>query len=118
MATVLIVDDEPAIVTALGMALDYSGFETIKAANGMQALECLERAKPQAIVSDWMMPRMGGEQLLRHIKSDDSLRAIPVIVMSAIPLAVGFPVAGFLQKPFRVHSLLDLIAQVVRSTVR
>ncbi|MEK6383211.1 MAG: response regulator [Paraburkholderia tropica] len=88
------------------------------AGNGAQALERLKEVKPQVIVSDWRMSRMSGQQLLRHIKRDDSLRAIPVLVMSVIPLDAGFPVAGFLQKPFRVHSLLDLIAQVVRGSVR
>ncbi|WP_321859158.1 response regulator [Paraburkholderia tropica] len=62
---------------------------------------------PQIIVTDWMIPRMGGEQLLGRLRTVPACRGTPVIVMSALSLAARPTVTAFLRKPFSAGLLLN-----------
>ena len=81
---ILIVDDEPFNVDYLEQELEYLGHESDSAANGYEALEKIAVAAPDLILLDVMMPEMDGYELLRHVKSDNALSHIPVIMISAL----------------------------------
>ncbi|WP_250465527.1 hypothetical protein [Caballeronia sp. GAFFF2] len=66
-------------------------------------------------MSDWMMPVMGGEELLHRLKSSPAFCAIPVIAMSALPPVAPLPLAEILQKPFPVTGMLNAIKRVLAS---
>jgi len=82
-ATVLVVDDEPFNVDVLQQELDDLGYQTIIASNGQEALDKIKSQQPDLILLDLMMPVLDGFEVLKEIKADDSLRDIPVIIVSA-----------------------------------
>ena len=82
-AKVLIVDDEPFNVDVLLQELEELEYELITASNGQEALEQIKSRQPDLILLDLMMPVLDGFAVLSEIKADDSLRDIPVIIVSA-----------------------------------
>src|SRR5437899_9484907 len=80
---VLIVDDAPANIQALSATLKDKGYQISVATNGKQALEVLDRVRPDLILLDVLMPEMDGFETCRRIKSSDQWRQIPVIFLTA-----------------------------------
>ena len=80
----LIVDDNAADRKILRYLLERHGGEIVEAADGEEALTLARRERPALIISDALMPRMDGFQLLRRIKGDAELRAIPFIFYSSV----------------------------------
>lgn len=78
----LLVDDDTASLDAMARILEAAGWHTILAANGVEALAALTKTRPAAIVLDLIMPEMDGFEFLRHLREDQHLKSIPVIVMS------------------------------------
>jgi serine phosphatase RsbU (regulator of sigma subunit) len=81
---ILVVDDIPDNRELLCRLLSRQGHATAIAANGKEALECLAKEQFDCVLLDIMMPVMGGIETLSRLKSDETLRHIPVIVVSAI----------------------------------
>jgi CheY-like chemotaxis protein len=82
-AKVLIVDDEPFNVDVLQQELEELGYEAITAFNAKEALEQIKKHQPDLILLDLMMPVLDGFAVLKEVKNDNSLRDIPVIIVSA-----------------------------------
>jgi len=82
MATVLVVDDEFGIVDVLETILTDEGYRVLTACNGKQGLVRLSEEKPDVILSDFMMPILGGGEMLRTMAAQPAYRRIPVIMMS------------------------------------
>jgi two-component system cell cycle response regulator len=81
-ARVLIVDDEPLMISLLQRAVGSMGHDTITASNGAEALEKLGKNEVDLVLTDIEMPNMSGVELLTAIKSRESMRHIPVVVIS------------------------------------
>ncbi|HEY5947916.1 MAG TPA: response regulator [Kofleriaceae bacterium] len=119
MGAVLIVDDEYGLAEMASELLTVVGFTVATAVNGRLALATLGQMRPDLILLDVMMPIMSGPDTLRMLKDDESLRDIPVIMMSAagreaLPEDITPLVAGFLQKPFTFDELLVAVREHVR----
>ncbi len=121
---VLIVDDEADVLIYLETLLQDNGFETITASDGVQALKMAENEKPDLITLDITMPEQSGIQTYRYIKSDQQLRAIPVVIITAMGESIrhvlnklaGFPEPeGFMSKPVVQTELVELISDLVVS---
>lgn len=121
---VLIVDDEADVLIYLETLLQDNGFETITASDGIQALKIAEVEKPDLITLDITMPEQSGIQTYRYIKSNQQLRAIPVVIITAMGESirhvlnklVGFPEPeGFMSKPVVQTELLEMISDLVVS---
>ncbi|MFH1610252.1 MAG: response regulator [Candidatus Bipolaricaulota bacterium] len=82
--TVLIVDDEPDIVSYLEMLLRDNGFATMTAANGNEALEKVRREKPTLVTLDISMPEASGTRFYKELKTDPDLKAIPVFIVTGV----------------------------------
>ena len=82
-AKILIVDDEPFNVDVLLQELEELEYELITASNGQEALNRIKSQQPDLILLDLMMPVLDGFAVLSEIKSDNDLRDIPVIIVSA-----------------------------------
>ena len=82
-AKVLIVDDEPLNVDYLEQALEDSNYQIITATNGQEALDKIQSEQPDLVLLDLAMPIMDGFAVLERVKADQSLRDIPVIIISA-----------------------------------
>lgn len=82
-AKVLIVDDELFNLDYLEQTLENSNYQIITATNGQEALDKIQREQPDLVLLDLMMPVLDGFAVLTHIKADQVLRDIPVIIISA-----------------------------------
>ncbi|MCB8966551.1 MAG: response regulator [Ardenticatenaceae bacterium] len=103
---ILIVDDEPFNVDYLEQELEFMGYDTVSAYDGVEALEKIAAHSPDLALLDIMMPKMDGFQALTHLKADPATRDIPVIIISAISdmnsIVHGIEIGAedFLPKPF------------------
>ena len=119
MPTVLIVEDEPELRTALRVRLTASGFSCVTVGNGKEALAAIERARPDVVVADLLMPEMDGYTLCRHIRADRRLSNLPILVLSAVPRhaierAESLQASRIMPKPFDAAELVAAIQELLR----
>ena len=109
---ILIVEDTPANIQTLSSILKEQGYQISIATNGRQALEVLERIRPDLILLDIMMPEMDGLEACRRIKASTAWREIPIIFLTAktdtVDIVRGFELGAvdYVAKPFNAHELL------------
>jgi len=121
VAHVLIVDDETNIRRVLAAMLKRDGYDVTAAEDGEQALAAMNRAPVDVVVTDLVMPRMGGLDLLRHVASAHP--DVPVIMITAhgtVDTAVEAMKAGafdYITKPFDQEDLRKVIAKAARARV-
>jgi DNA-binding response OmpR family regulator len=114
---ILIVDDDIAYCDAIADILAYAGFRTLKANSVDAAVAILAEITPDLILSDTMMPGTDGRALLRIVRGNCRLRAVPFVTVSARALpshkseAIAAGVDGFLAKPFTAAELLAEIGR-------
>ena len=112
---ILVVDDDPYIVKYIVDILADNGFETCSAAGGREALDVLQREKPDLVTLDLEMPEEWGPRFYRKMTKLDSFRDTPVIVisgLSGIHLAIRNAVAS-LKKPFDPARLVEIIRETL-----
>ncbi|MGB8508599.1 MAG: diguanylate cyclase, partial [Pyrinomonadaceae bacterium] len=80
---ILVVDDEPDKRELIAVALRYEGYEVQTAVDGVEGLAAVESCQPDLIITDVMMPRMDGYEMIRRVRSNPQTRFIPVIIQSA-----------------------------------
>ena len=101
---ILLVDDEPGLQITLGLLMESEGFRVLIASNGLEGLSILETNQPDLIITDFMMPQMDGLKFIAEIRANASLRDIPIVLTSAVDVAVPKHPGGditFLHKPAR-----------------
>jgi two-component system, cell cycle response regulator len=119
-ARVLVVDDIVANVRLLEAKLSAEYFEVVSAMNGLDALEAIQRTKPDIILLDVMMPGMDGFEVCRRIKGNPATQHIPVIMVTALDQAedrvkgLESGADDFLTKPVNDISLFCRIKSLVR----
>ena len=115
---ILLVDDEVAIIENLSPFLERSGFVVSTASNGEEAIAKIETEAPELIVSDVLMPKMDGRELLRSLRRDNNW--IPVILLTQVGEAFERAMAleegadDYINKPFEPHELVARIRAVLR----
>jgi DNA-binding NtrC family response regulator len=115
---VLIVDDEPNILSVLAEVLRSSGYEAIEATNGRLAADVLDRQTVDLVITDACMPELGGRGLYEHIKKHHPSLVNRIIVITGhlredsefFQTSTQLPI---LFKPFAVHALLDAVRNVL-----
>jgi two-component system, cell cycle response regulator DivK len=85
MATVLLIDDSKFLRRANELSLTKAGHQIITASDGEEGLRHARERKPDVIVLDTMLPKLGGADLLQVLKGDPGTAKIPVIVLSSLP---------------------------------
>ena len=118
--TVLVVDDDHAIVKFVTLILENEGYRVVTARDGDEALQKVREARPDLVLLDIIMPRRNGYQVCRAIKEDAQLRSLPVLFLSVKSQpsdrfwAKRVGADGFLAKPFdpadlvrEIHVLLQ-----------
>jgi CheY-like chemotaxis protein len=109
---ILVIEDDPDVRSAVADALREAGLLVDVAKDGFEGIEQLTTPSPPAVILlDLRMPRMGGEELLRRVRSDPRLEEIPVITMTGGPdLGVkGSELLAHLRKPFDLDDLLQVV---------
>ncbi|MFQ5539400.1 MAG: PleD family two-component system response regulator [Candidatus Binatia bacterium] len=81
--TIMVVDDNPDIVTIVKTILEVKGYVVQSAFSGQEVLNLLEEQKPDLIILDVMMPQMDGLEVLTRLKADPGTASIPIILLTA-----------------------------------
>lgn len=119
---IMIVDDSPVMRAFIRRVIGLTGLELeaiYEAGNGEDALRLLGDHRADLILTDINMPKMNGEEFIRHIGSDDSLRMIPVLVVSTdstqirVQRLLALGAKGYLTKPFLPEMLRDEVEKAL-----
>ena len=109
---ILVVEDDPDMCGLIASHLQGAGYVVRSAANGLQAAACLELI-PDLIISDVHMPRMGGFDLIKILKSEDALKDIPVIFLTVDEArrerGAELGAVAYLTKPLKLDELLAAV---------
>lgn len=127
---ILVLDDEPHVVTYLETLLHDNGYETVSASNGKEGIEKVRSEEVDLVCLDISMPEHSGIRFYRDLKDDPKLTAIPVVIITAVTGYGGDPEPfkrflstrkqipppeGFLSKPIDKQEFLDTIAKILSS---
>lgn len=113
---ILLTEDDRKIGQAIGALLQRWGHEVVICRQSEQALETLEERDFDLLIADWLMPGLNGTDLVRRLKADERLKALPVLMISGkaekadILEAIQAGIDGFLAKPFSPDQLKEKIA--------
>jgi CheY-like chemotaxis protein len=110
--TVMVVDDEPDIRFLLRIALEGAGYGVVEAPHGEAALALVRRSLPQLVLTDWMMPRMNGGELIEQLRADESTKAIPIVIISGTRCDQAGADA-VVRKPFDPGELIVLVDTLI-----
>src|SRR5262245_58882286 len=113
MAKILIVDDEPTLVSTIGYNLRREGHDVLTAGDGVRALELARREGADLIILDLMLPKMDGLDVCRAIRQAPqlALRSVPILMLTArvdeIDKVVGLEIGAddYVTKPFSMREL-------------
>jgi len=119
-ATVLVVEDEPAIQELIALNLRQAGHRTLRALSAEEARNLIRDSLPDLILLDWMLPGQSGIEFARKLKADASTKAIPIIMLTArgeeedrvLGLETGAD--DYITKPFSTRELTARIKAVLR----
>jgi len=120
---ILLVEDEAALRGHLARVLSDE-YIVDTAGNGQEALECVMRSPPVLVVTDIVMPAIGGIELLKALRSQEQTRMIPVLLISGLAIQEqrieGFKEGadGYLAKPYTEHELRAYIGSMLQSAAR
>jgi DNA-binding response OmpR family regulator len=118
-ATVLVIDDDPVILKLLEVNFEMEGFEVVTAADGVAGLEAAKDVRPDVIVTDIMMPRLSGIELVRMLRADEVTAAIPIVLLSAKAQAsdvregLDAGADDYVTKPFEPLDLVDRVNKLL-----
>lgn len=117
---ILVVDDERDIVEIVCELLEDAGFATVPAYDGQEALEAIAKRRPDGVVLDIKMPVLDGIGVIKHLRRDPALAAMPVVVLTATRVIQDLKeqfkklqVAAWLSKPFEPEELVAVVKQVL-----
>ncbi|EPR37405.1 response regulator receiver protein [Desulfovibrio sp. X2] len=112
---VLIIDDDPSIVSYLQDILQDAGYATAVATNGLEAMDKLESEKPDLITLDIEMPEMSGPKFNRALTKDGKAKGVPIIVVTGhmgLKYTIPNAVAEF-DKPFDKDVLVGKVREII-----
>jgi two-component system phosphate regulon response regulator PhoB len=104
--SVLVVDDEPAILRMIAVVLRQMGLEPWTTTSAEQALAFLDSARPDLVIADVFLPGLDGLELTRRIKAKEELASVPVLLISAYGQPANHEGDGFLAKPFDIDEFV------------
>ena len=117
---VVCIEDEPEMIDLVKLILGRKGFELVGAVGGREGLETVRQLKPDLELLDLMMPDMDGWEVYQKMKTDEELKEIPVIVVTAkaqsIDKVLGLHIAkveDYVTKPFGPQELLQAVNKVL-----
>ena len=115
----LVVDDDPVILRLLEVNFEMEGFTVLTAGDGEEGVESARANRPDLVVSDVMMPRVSGLELVERLKGDPATRGIPVILLSAkaqvddIRAGLAAGADDYVTKPFEPLELVDRVNKLL-----
>ena len=116
----LVAEDDPAVLELLSTRLELAGYSLTYARDGAEALSRLREGRPAAVLLDIGMPVMDGWEVLAALRRSETLKEVPVMVITArnspedVKKAIGLGARDFLAKPFDDRQLAARVARLVR----
>lgn len=116
---ILVVEDEPRNMKLVRDFLNVSGYVTVEAINGQEALEMTQKEKPGLILMDIQMPILNGIEATKKLKQDELLRHIPIVALTAFAMKgdrekiIAAGADDYLAKPLDLAKLIDTVARYV-----
>lgn len=111
--TVLVVEDDPVILRLLEVNFELEGFTVVLAHDGEEGIAAAQSERPDIIVSDIMMPKVSGIELVEALKLDETTAGIPIILLSAkaqtgdLKSGLDSGADDYVTKPFEPLELVD-----------
>jgi len=113
MPRILVVDDEPDQRFLLRRIFERAGHEVTDAIDGAAAMRAVLESAPDLVVTDIMMPVMGGIELIRRLRGDPATAAIPILAASA-DSSLAKDADAVIAKPYSRHRLLEVADALLR----
>ncbi len=117
---ILLVEDIPNVLELLEVTLRFKGYRVNSAADGLEALEAIQRERPALVITDILMPRLDGYALVYRLRSNPETRSIPIIFLSATyvspddrDFALKLGAVRFIEKPIDTEEFLLTVAEVL-----
>lgn len=123
MTKILIVEDEPGLVTLLKYNLEKQGFETAVAMDGKIVIQTVLTEHPDLILMDWMLPNVSGIDLCKEIRQTHEIKNVPIIMLTARGeesdkvRGLSYGADDYMTKPFSVPELIARIQALLRRVV-
>lgn len=120
---VLLVDDSPTVRRLGELILSQHGYSVFTAEDGERGLEVAQKIRPAVILVDFIMPNMNGHTFCRKIRQDESMKNVPLILISSKGESVGetfekeFGVLYYFSKPFEPDDLIKKLEEVLKDVV-
>jgi len=117
--TVLVIDDSPTILKVVELVLTKEGYSVFTALDGDEGIEVAKKSPPDLVLLDFVMPKMNGYQVCRELQQDESLKDIPVVLMSAKGDQVGerfvkvMGIVDYITKPFSPEAISALVQHAI-----
>lgn len=122
-AKILVVDDEPDLLSTVEYRLKFSDCQVVTAVNGREGLEKASREKPDLILLDTNMPVMNGHEMLEALRNDPATKDIPVIMLTArcepqdIAAASARGIEDYITKPFDFGELMEKVRNALKGRI-
>jgi len=119
-ATVLVVEDEADLLFTIALSLELNGYRVVKAASGEEAVDMVEKERPDAVVLDIRLPGIDGWEVLDRLRQRGHFPATPVVLLSAqvdaatAARAVELGCHAHLAKPFSTAELSGVLHDLLR----
>jgi DNA-binding response OmpR family regulator len=116
---ILIADDDPEILTMLGIRLSKKGYQVLEAVDGNQTLNLARKHKPDLVLLDVMMPGKNGWEVAKELRADDEFGNVGIVMLTAIGEKVNemtsplYGADGYVDKPFDFSELEKKIKDVL-----
>lgn len=117
---ILVIDDEEHILELLKFNLELSGFDVSVSPEANQAIELIDKEKPDLLLLDWMLPKISGIDILRKIRQDENIYDLPVIILTAKNMeddkiqGLNVGADDYITKPFSIKELMARINTILR----
>lgn len=119
---ILVVDDDKQLVRLMQSYLQQASYEVLTAYEGVSALRCIQRDRPDLVILDLMLPDYDGWDVLRSVRSDERIAATPIILLTArvedTDKIVGLELGAddYITKPFNPREVVARVRAVLRRT--
>jgi CheY-like chemotaxis protein len=117
---ILVVEDTPDLLANIVDVLEMEGYSVSQSANGAEAIKVCQKRVPDLIITDLLMPKMNGFELIDQVRSKTNWSAIRILVYSAMPPVVNRGIVltkganFYLKKPSSVQSLIKAVYQLLK----
>ncbi len=118
--TVLVIEDEPNIIEAIGFILSRDGWRVATHSNGVDAVEAVRDRAPDLVILDVMLPGRSGYDILKDLRADAGTADLPVLLLTARgqskdrEMAESFGASRFMTKPFSNAEVLEAVRELAQ----